>query len=469
MPVRPVNLSRVPVGAVLLLALLGGCASAVKTPEYQAPAVPQKAAWSESLGEQRAIDREWWKGFQDPYLDDLTDRALRGNVDLQVMAARTEVAGAQIGQAKAALLPVISAGARTDTTTISGDYDLGTSRKTGVGGDMFWELDIWGKARKGVQAQKAGYRASTADYHAGYLSLVSGVANTYFLIRQADDQIAQQELALTRNQRMLDIYRDLHANDLEPETAVIKQQVEVTRTESALQTLRTNREKLENALATLIGVPAGEFDVPDTAGFTDISPVDVPAGMPSDLLTRRPDLLAAEERLRQSIAMEGQARLAQLPSVGLTSIGGSASYGLSNLLQTWTMGLSGVVQFPVFDPNVRARIPVSEAQVEVAEQEYRASVMRAFEEVENVLVALNGAREQRKLLAAARADLATITRQQMEQLRLGLVSQLEVIQAERELQEAEQLLLANHWEILSDTVSLFKAVGGGWPPEGFGS
>ena len=450
---------------LLLCAAVGGCSSAMQTPEYTQPEVPEKAGWSDSLGEQRTIDQHWWKGFGDPYLNDLTDRAIGDNVDLQVMAARSDLAATQIGQAKAALLPVISAGARTDTTSITGNYDLGTDTKTGLGSDMYWELDIWGKARKGVQAQKAAYRASSAEYQAGYLAVVSEVANTYFLIRQTDDQIMQQEIALIRNQRMLTIYEELYENDLETEESVLKQEVEVIRTESALETLRTNRAKLENALATLTGQPAGEFDVPDTSGFTDISPVMVPAGLPSELLSRRPDIVAAEERLRQSIALEGQARLARLPSVGLTSLGGSASYGLSSLLDTWTMGVSGVVQFPVFDPNVRAQIPVSEAQVEVAEQEYRTTVMRAFEEVENVLVSLDGSRKQHKLLAAARANLATITNQQMEQLRLGLVSQLEVIQAERELQEAEQSLLANHWQILSDTVSLFKAVGGGWSPE----
>jgi NodT family efflux transporter outer membrane factor (OMF) lipoprotein len=447
----------------LVPALLSGCAGSGSAPAHEPPVVPEKAGWSAPLGEQRQIDRQWWKGFGDPYLDQLTDRAIAGNVNLQVMAARTDVAAAQIGQAKAALLPVISAGARSDTTTISGDYDLGTSSKTGVGSDMLWELDIWGKARKGVQAQKAAYRASAAEQQAGYLALVSQVASTYFLIRQTDDQIVQQEIALERSRTLHDIYQDLYENDLESETTVLRQRVEVTRAESALETLRTSRKKLVNGLATLVGVPAGELDVPDTSGFADIAEIRVPAGLPSELLTRRPDIIAARERLSQSIASEGQARLAQLPSVGLTGLGGSASYGLSNLLTTWTAGLSGVIQFPVFDPNVRARIPVSEAEVEVAEQHYRATVMAAFEEVENVLVALDGARKQHALLGKARADLATVTRQQMEQLRLGLVSQLQVIEAERDLQEAEQLLLANHWQILSDTVSLFKAVGGGWP------
>jgi len=467
----PSSLPIIATGILCLLALAalaGGCAS-VAAPDYVAPQIPEKAGWSETLGDERRIDQEWWREFGDPYLNELTGRAVADNVNLQVMAARADLAGAQIGQAKAALLPVLNVGARTDTNSISGQYDLGTSQKTGVGGDMIWELDIWGKARKGVDAQKAGYRASLADYQAGYLAMVSQVASTYFLIRQTDDQIVQQQLALSRSRELLDIYSDLHASDLEPETSVIWQRVEVTRGESALKTLETNRAKLVNALATLIGVPAGEFEMPDTSGFTDVSPVEVPAGMPAELLARRPDILAAEQRLRQSVALEGQARVAQLPSVGLTGLGGSASYGLSNLLKTWTLGLGAVVEFPVFDPNVRARIPVSEAQVEVAEQEYRATVMRAFEEVENVLVELNGSREQRKLLATARADLAAVTRQQVEQLRLGLISQLDVIQAERELQEAEQLLLANHWQILSDTVSLFKAVGGGWPPEGSGS
>jgi len=447
----------------VLVPAVCGCAGAVTPAHHDAPELPEKSSWSVSTGEEHEIDQQWWTGFGDEYLNDLTARAAADNINLQVLTARTEVAGAQIGQARAALKPVISAGARTDTTNITGDYDLGTSNKYGVGGDMSWEVDIWGKARKGVEAQKAAYRASLAEQQAGYLFLTSEVATTYFLIRQTDDQIAQQEIALERNRRLEGIYRDMYNNDLESEAAVLRQRVEVTRTESALETLKTNRETLENGLATLVGAPAGDFTVPNTVGFADVGVVTVPAGLPSDLLHRRPDIIAAEERLNQSIALEGQARLAQLPSFGLTGLGGSASYGLSNLLSTWTLGLSSVLQFPVFDPNVRARIPVSEAEVEVAEQQYRAVVVQAFEEVENVLVSLDGRRKQHALLAKARADLAVVVRQQSEMLRLGLVSQLDVIQAERELQNAEQQLLDNHWQMLSDTVSLYKAVGGGWP------
>ncbi len=461
------HLSRVARGAWLLLAALtvAGCAGSVKAPVYQRPAVAEKSDWSETLGAQRHIEQDWWRGFGDPYLNGLVDQAVADNVDLRVFAARSDLAEAQIGQARAALLPAFNLGARTDTTNITGDFDLGTSSKFGVGGDLAWELDIWGKARKGVQAQKSAYRASEADYRAAYLALVSSVINTYFLIRQTDAQIVQQGRSLARSQQLLEIYEDMHTSGLVPESDVKRQHAEVADIRSSLRELQRGRKLSENSLATLLGVPAGDFSVPETSEFMHIEAVPVPAGLPAELLNRRPDIVAAEHRLEQSVALEGQARLAQLPSIGLTGLGGSASFGLSNLLKTWTAGLSSVLEFPVFDPNVRARIPVSEAQVEVAEQEYRTVVMRAFEEVENALVTLSSRREQQADLEQRRTDLEFVAEQFDERLRLGLISQLDVLEASRALLDAEQKLLANQWQILSDTVSLFKAVGGGWPPE----
>ena len=394
----------------------------------------------------------------------MATRAVGNNIDLQVMAARADAAAAEIGQARATLLPIFNVGARTDTVNITGDFDLGTSNKYGVGGDMTWEIDTWGKARKGVLAKKSAYAASAADYRAAYLSIVSSVAQTYFMIREADAQLHAQGEALERNRQLLGIYEDMHQQGLIPEHEVSRQRAEVASVEIALNDLARGRRLGENSLATLIGTPAGEFSVPDTQVFAEIVPVRVPAGLPSELLSRRPDIVAAEFRLRQSVALEGQARLAQLPITGLTGLGGSASFGLSNLLNTWTMGLSSVLKFPVFDPNVRARIPVAEAQVTVAEQQYRATVMRAFEEVENALVELDSRRAQQTLLNQRLAELSNVAAQQREKLNLGLVSQLDVLEGERALLSAQQQVYANRWRVLAETVSLFKAVGGGWPP-----
>lgn len=457
----------------LLMALvalaLSGCSGMVSVPEFERPSVPAKQDWSSELAGERRIDLKWWQGFGEPALDALMEKAISGNLDLALLAARTQTAGAQIKQARARLLPILNVGTRTDTTSISGDTDLGTSTKYGVGGDMLWEIDVWGKARKGVAAQRAGFAASEADWRAGYLVMAASVSNAYFQIRQSDQQLVRQQAAMDRASEILALYQQMHQRGLVPQTRVLQQQAELNALKAAELELQRIRALTVNALATLVGEVAGDFEVPATGDLPDVEPVDVPIGLPSDTLTRRPDLIAAEYRLLQAVNLEGQARLAQLPTVGLTGMGGSASFGLSDLLKTWTAGLSSVVQFPVFNPNIRAQIKVSEAQVNEAEAQYRAAVFAAFEEVENVLVNLGNRRLQQQQLQERLANLETVQQRTMAQLELGLISRLEVLERERALLGADQALLANRWQLVNDTVSLFKAVGGGWDPEVVGS
>jgi outer membrane protein TolC len=228
--------------------------------------------------------------------------------------------------------------------------------------------------------------------------------------------------------------------------------------------LKRLRELTENGLATLLGMPADTLKVPD-AGLRSVRAVDVPAGLPSDLLSRRPDIIAAEYRVLQAHDLEGQARLARLPSLSLTGKAGSASFDLDDLLKTWTSGFSSLASIPIFDPNVQSRIKVSEAQTRVAEEEYRRTVLGAFEEVENALVNLSNRKQQTDELSSRREKLVTVSDQVYAQLQEGMATQLEVLEIERTLLDSEQEMLANHWQILNDTVSLFKALGGGWPRE----
>jgi len=445
-----------------LLLAVSGCAGMVNTPDHERPDVIPKSDWSMALASDYAVDLEWWEGFDDPRLNELVDLAIANNPDLKVLAARTEQARAQISQAEALRLPVVNLGTRTDTPQVTG---FGTDTKFGTGGEVIWELDVGGKARKGIEAQAAGFRASQAEWRAGYLVLVAGVVDGYFQIRQFDRQLAQQRRARSQNERILEIYRKLHARGLAPSSRLTQQEAELHAIRVGIEEQQRARALTENALAALVGAVPGEFRVPDTSDRDAVAVPEVPAGLPADLLSRRPDLLAAEYRLLQQVNVEGQARLSQLPTVGLTGIGGSASMGLSNLLDTWTAGLSSVLQFPVFDPNVRARIRVSEAQVKVAEQEYRAAVLRAFEEVESILINLQSRRAQRQDLLARRDKLREVGRLLDRQLELGLLSHLDVLEQQRALLDAERALIENEWLIATDTVALFKAVGGGWPEE----
>jgi NodT family efflux transporter outer membrane factor (OMF) lipoprotein len=445
--------------------LLGAC-SGLGGPEYKRPEVATKDSWSDQAGPlvsaASTIQPDWWKGFGDPYLDELVRRAIAGNVDIRILAARTGVAKAGIDQASSGLLPTVNAGAATDTLKVTGGAQ---STKYSTGTEASWELDIWGKVRKGVDAQEAEYKASEADWRAGYLTLVSEVGTAYFQIRQFDEQIDQQQRAVARNRQILDIYEGMLSEGLVPRTQVLQQQAEINNLQNGLLDLQRQRKLTENSLATLLGMPADTLRVPKATLRQSVEPVAVPAGLPSDLLTRRPDIIAAEYRTLRAVDLEGQAQLARLPSISLTGRSGKAAFSLADIMSTTTLGLSSLLSFPVFDPNVQAQIKVSAAQTKVAEEEYRRAVFNAFEEVENALTNLSAHRAQKRELESRREKLATVSDQVHAQLDEGLVSQLEVFEVERTLLSAEQEMLANHWQILSDTIILYKALGGGWPKE----
>ncbi|MDR5857456.1 efflux transporter outer membrane subunit [Caballeronia sp. LZ062] len=444
-------------------ALLAGCID-VKVPVYKRPDTPEKTAFTTmdavKADPTETIRPDWWKQFQDPYLDGLIEKAINGNFDIKVLAARIQVAGAQIGEARAGALPSMDVGAgasfeKTTGQTFTKQYNLGTQ--------VNWDIDIWGAVEKGVQAQKAEYRASEADWRAGYLELVANVSTTYFQILQFDDQIQQQTLTIATNEKILTIFEGMEKNGLVPHTQVLTQRAELNRLTRDLLELRRARDLADNALATLTGVPAGEFKLPDGQLQKRVQVPPVPSGLPSHLLARRPDLIAAEYRVLESYDLVGQAKLAQLPTISLTGRGGTASFALTDLMKSFTFGFMPSINIPILDPSVRAHVKTTEAQSTVAEQQYRSTVMNAFEEVENALVNLNSHTRQRDELQQEVAHLTIVAAQIDAQLKEGVISQLEVFETERTLLAAQLALLANHQQILSDTVTLYKALGGGWP------
>jgi NodT family efflux transporter outer membrane factor (OMF) lipoprotein len=449
--------------ACAILVLLGACADVSMKP-YQRPDNPAKTAWAGGralpVAPAAMIEQDWWKGFGDPDLDGLVERAVRGNVDLKLLAARTRVAGAQIEEARAGSLPTLDAGAgasleKTTGQAFTKQYSLGTQ--------VNWDIDIWGKVAKGAEAQTAEFHATEADWRAGYLTLASSVASTYFQILQFDEQIAQQTRTLDKNRQILATYEAMQQQGLLPQTRVLQQRAEINRLSTDLIELNRLRSLSGNALATLLGVPAGNFSLPTGSLQARVQLPAVPEGLPSDLLKRRPDIVAAEYRVLESYDLVGQAKLAQLPSVSLTGRGGTSSFALGSLLKSFTFGLLPSINFPIFDPGVKARIKTSQASNEVAEQQYRKVVMDAFEEVENALVNLDAHRRQRGELQQQSERLGVVAAQVEAQLKEGMVSQLDVFEAERSLLSAQLALLANHQQILSDTVTLYKALGGGWP------
>ena len=224
---RPRRLAAQLWGIVVALSWLAGCAD-FKAPDYVRPEVPGKAAWSRqgsvTVSPEETIVPNWWQAFRDPYLDSLVNRAIAGNYDIKLLAARIQVAGAQIAEARAGALPVFDVGAGASFEKSTGSK---LSKTYNVAAQVNWEIDVWGKVAKGVQAQQAEFSATEADWRAGYLTLVSGVSTTYFQILQFDEQLEQQKKTLARNRQILTTYGAMYQNGLVPKVRVMQQQAEI--------------------------------------------------------------------------------------------------------------------------------------------------------------------------------------------------------------------------------------------------
>ncbi len=448
------------------ISLIGISACAYFSPEYKRPETPIKQSWvrhvPENVSAVATIRPDWWTNFGDPYLDKLIAMAIDQNLDLKILAARTGVAQSTISQVNAARLPTVE-GAFGSRVIKAPGRSLQKSYSYALA--LSWEIDIWGQVEKGVQAQEADVQATEADWRAGYLVIVSDVAGIYFQIRLLDEQIVQQKTALEANRRILAILQSMQDEGILPETNLLQQSAEVDRFERDLIELQRIREISENGLAEMLGIPAGDFRVPSGNLRNVVHLVALPLGLPMDLLLRRPDVIAAEFRVLQVHNLISEARRGLLPTVSITGRGGISSIKLTDLSKAFTYGLDPSIELPFLDPSIYARIDVTEAQINVAKEEYRRTVIGAFKEVENALVNLDSHKSQKKELEERREKLRAVASTIRAQLLEGVVSQLQVLESERSLLAAEQQLLLNHQEILLDTIELYKALGGGWPKQ----
>ncbi|MEM9623766.1 MAG: efflux transporter outer membrane subunit [Pseudomonadota bacterium] len=459
--IKNVRQSRATAG-LLLMTLLGlsACSTPLGGPDYTRPDLPDKANWSQLDGREisasEIIHPEWWQQFGDPFLDNLIDQALDQSLTLSLASLRLERAGIELKDRRRSLFPDYSLnpearvrGGKQQTTQDSNDISAGIT----------WEIDIWGKIRKDVNATAANYRSNEMLWRGTYLKLVSDVASRYFNIRQFDEQIAHQTSSLRNSESLLQIYEQQYAEGMVPRTRILNQKSEISSLTSQLRELQRGREESELKLATLLGIPAGQFRVPQ-GNLESLSLIDVPVVLPADILSQRPDVLAAEFNVLRTHELLGKARLARLPTLNLVS-----NFNLAELATTtWTWGLSTSFK-GMFDRDVYINIDSSEVSLKTAVEEYRVSVLTAFEEVEIALLNLRTRKEQMKLLEAQIADLTTVRDVNLQRLRAGLISQLEMFETERTLLSAQQGLLAAYQQVLTDTVILYIALGGGWPQE----
>ncbi len=448
--------------ALLLAAAISGC-TGLAGPDYQRPELAAKPEWRRGDTSPNAADviqHDWWTGFEDRYLNELIGRAIKDDIDLRILAARIEVARVRVQSEGAGTLPKFNLDASKTLTRQAGQ--AGVSRSYSALVNPSWEVDIWGRVSKGLEAEVSQFKATEADWRAGYLTLVSDVANKYFEIGKLDQQISQQNTSIGMNQKILLIYANQYREGMIPESKLIQQKAETNSLRKELLEQQRLRKVAENNLATLLGMPAGEFQLPSQVQLDAIRIPDVPIGLPSDLLSRRPDIVAKELLVLAAHQKLGQARLARLPKFSLTGSGGLSSAALSALLNNWSLSLVPSLAIPIFDPTIKIDIKANEAATKVAEEEYRKTVMKAFEEVENALVNLSSHKRQQQQLSQRLEHLNLVNHTVHSQLREGMVSELQVLESERSLLSARLGMAEQKQQILLDTVALYKTLGGGW-------
>jgi len=451
--------------ALLLIILLAGCAAnPPKVDPAALPAVPEGFKWTVAAPAEAKPRGDWWTAFNDPVLDELIERANRSNASIHQAAARLAQARAAVRAADAARLPQIDAGASATRARGIINGGAGPARSLySAGVDLSYEVDLFGRLAQASDAAGLDAQAREALLQSTRLLVQAEVAQAYLALRALDAERALvRNTVATYRETLAVIERRYRAGDV-AELEVSRAATEVAATESEALALDRRRVELENALAVLTGEVASKFEV-KPGEWTSALP-RIPAGVPSTVLARRPDVSAAQKTMLAAQARVGVAQTAWFPSVALTGSTGFASPELSDLFKTssraWLVGL--LFSLPVFDGGRRdAAIDSAGAEFDAAMHRYREQVLVAFKDVEDQLSALALLAEQAEAQRRAVDSASRSTALSDARYRNGYVSQLDLLDAQRsELRNRRQALQVRSAQYQA-TVGLVRALGGAW-------
>lgn len=451
------------VAALGALAALGGCGALVRG-EPTKPDLPQPAAWNEAAPGNIALHDAWWQDFHSSELDGLIEQALAGSPDVRIAAERVKQAEASVRSAGASLFPSLGLSASTGSrrSETSGG-PASTSDSSGLSLSVGYEVDLWGRLDAGVRAAEASLDGSRYDLQTARLTLTAGVTNAYFQLLTLRERLRVARDSLALAERLMKIVEVRYRSGAATSLDVSRQQTAVLTLRATLTPLEVQARQTQNALAVLVGRPPEGFAQPggsiDQLGLPEAS-----AGLPSDLLTRRPDLAKAESSLRAADANVDAARAALLPSIQLTGSGGLASNALFSLADpTKTLALTGSLAQTLFDGGrLRSQVQSSESQRRQAVEAYRKAVLTSLQEVEDALANVARYREQEQSLTGIRDQAQLSLRLSELRYREGADDLTTVLDAQRTLYSAQDQLTQNRLSRLSAAVDLVKVLGGGW-------
>lgn len=463
-----------PLAVIVMTLALGACTLG---PDYQRPPLPDAHAFKQAEGWKSAAPADalqrgdWWQLYGDAELDALVGRLNVSNQNLAVAEAQYRQARALVRSARSQLFPTLSGNAgvtrsRQTTGSSSSNVSAGVSESYEAGLSASWELDLWGRLRRGLEANRATMQASAADLAAVRLSLQAELVQTYLQLRVMDEQQRLLDQTVAAYARSLRLTENQYRAGIVPKSDVAQAQTQLKSTQAQAIDLKWQRAQLEHAIAVLIGVPPGELSI---AVRDDIPSLpEVPLALPSQLLERRPDVAAAEREVMAANAEIGIAEAAWYPDLTLSASGGYRNSSFNQLFEVpnrfWSLGPQLALTLLDFGGR-RAELERAEAAYDQTVATYRQTVLDSFREVEDYLVQLRVLGDesvvQREALEAAQESLRLIE----NQYRAGTVDYLSVVTVQTTALNNERTNLTLLGDRLLTSVQLIAALGGGWQIE----
>lgn len=468
------------------------CVSACAVgPDYHKPAVQVPESFKEGTDWQRAeanpqgsLSSEWWTVYHDDRLTGLIQQSQKANQSVAAAEAAYRLAQAVVQANTASLFPVITAGlsasrtgigsgASTASTGALGGAGAGAATTT-TGHGVFntvsataaasWEIDLWGAIRRQIEAAKGSAEASDAQLAGVRLSIASSLAVDYFQLREADVDILLLKQQQDIDSRLLDMTQAAFKQGEASSDQVLIAQDDLEVVIADLQTTETAREQDEHAIAVLIGVPPGDFTLPADPSYAFVLP-EVPLALPSQLLERRYDVVAAERTAAAANAQIGVATAAFFPTLTLSAQGGFQHNTLAHLFslpsRVWTLGPD--LAETIFDGGARtAAVHEARATYDEDVATYRNTVLTAFQNVEDSLSSVNHLRQQEQAFANVLKRNQQLFASEQAQLRVGSASEQDLLNQQLTLLTAEQNLSDTQALLTQSSVSLIKNLGGGW-------
>ena len=458
--------------ALSLLIGVGGCSLAprMKTPDVPAgDTYKELGPWTQAQPADRLPRDSWWMLYETPELDDLEKRVIAGNPSLAAALANYAQARALRDQARAGLFPSLglSAGVSRARESVNTPLIGPTTPRyyddNVLSGSVSYELDLWGRIRNQVAAGEANAQASAADLENARLSLLAQLVDDYVQLRSLDRENAILDDTVKAYDHALTLTEQRHGAGIAAGLDVAQAQTQLDAARSQASQVLAQRALMEHAIAALLGVSASTFSI--APALVDIKLPQIPAGVPTTLLERRPDIAAAQRRMIAANANIGVARAAYFPSLTLGAQGGFQSTGFSNWITApstfWAIGPNALLT--VFDGGLRrAQVAQARAEFDASAADYRGVVVAAFQQVEDSLASLNhyydAAKEEKAAVDAAQRtlDLSMALYQQ------GAADYLTVVTSQTALLQAQLQALNLDTLQLRASVDLVRALGGGW-------